>query len=83
MVGALFLDAGFEKTREILYGFFEAQVRERDWAIDFLSDYKTRLQELFQDRHKLVPSYSIVKEQGPDHARIFEVTIFYKFNQTS
>jgi ribonuclease III len=38
-------------------------------------DYKTRLQELMQVRSKTAPRYRVVREDGPDHAKTFEVEV--------
>ncbi len=38
-------------------------------------DYKTRLQELMQSRGRTAPRYRVVAEEGPDHAKIFEVEV--------
>ncbi|MGD0837976.1 MAG: putative dsRNA-binding protein, partial [Polyangia bacterium] len=38
-------------------------------------DFKSRLQELAQARLQMAPSYVVLSEQGPDHAKTFEVAI--------
>ena len=38
-------------------------------------DYKTRLQELMQGRGRAAPRYRVVAEEGPDHAKTFEVEV--------
>jgi ribonuclease III len=38
-------------------------------------DYKTRLQELMQSQGRLTPRYRVVAEEGPDHAKTFEVEV--------
>jgi ribonuclease-3 len=38
-------------------------------------DYKTRLQELMQSQSRPAPRYRIVAEEGPDHAKTFEVEV--------
>jgi ribonuclease III len=38
-------------------------------------DYKTRLQELMQIRSGTAPRYRVVREDGPDHAKTFEVEV--------
>jgi ribonuclease III len=38
-------------------------------------DYKTRLQELMQSQGRLPPRYRVVAEDGPDHAKTFEVEV--------
>ena len=38
-------------------------------------DYKTRLQELMQSQGRVPPRYRVVAEEGPDHAKRFEVEV--------
>ena len=38
-------------------------------------DFKTRLQELTQARCKDSPTYILLSESGPSHARVFEVEV--------
>jgi ribonuclease-3 len=38
-------------------------------------DYKTRLQELMQSQGRSAPRYRVVAEEGPDHAKTFEVEV--------
>ena len=38
-------------------------------------DYKTRLQELMQSLGRAPPRYRVVAEEGPDHAKKFEVEV--------
>ena len=38
-------------------------------------DYKTRLPELMQSQGRSAPRYRVVAEEGPDHAKTFEVEV--------
>ena len=38
-------------------------------------DYKTRLQELMQSHGRAAPRYRVVSEEGPDHAKTFEIEV--------
>jgi ribonuclease III len=38
-------------------------------------DYKTRLQELIQSQGRAAPRYRVVAEEGPDHAKTFEIEV--------
>ena len=68
VLAAVYLDGGFERARELV---------ERFWPDSFNSteDAKSRLQEVLQARGAQVPSYELVREEGPDHARIFTVRV--------
>jgi len=38
-------------------------------------DYKSELQEYTQDKFGCVPTYTVVRERGPDHDKVFEVEL--------
>ena len=39
------------------------------------------MQELVQEKHKVTPTYRVLKEEGPDHDKIFTVGVFIDSNQ--
>ncbi len=53
--------------------FAEAFLRAADGTLD--QDYKTRLQELAQSLFKLSPRYRVIAETGPDHERVYTVSL--------
>ena len=72
VVGAIYLDAGFEACRSAVLPWFEPQVQALP-AGGIGKDPKTRLQEWLQGRQRPLPSYELVSESGEEHARIFHV----------
>jgi ribonuclease-3 len=40
-----------------------------------LIDFKTILQEFSQREYKVIPSYEVIKEMGPDHRKSFEIAV--------
>ena len=68
VLAAVYLDGGFERAREIIDRFWP-----RD--LNYGEDAKSRLQEVLQARGEQVPSYELVAQDGPDHARIFTVRV--------
>jgi ribonuclease-3 len=75
VIGAVYLDGGYEKTREIVLGFFEARVKRTIESGEFY-DYKTELQEKTQLLYGTLPEYKVIKEQGEEHNRVFTVAVF-------
>lgn len=76
MVGALFLDAGYGRSREVMARIFSPKIDELQAAEhDFQSDFKTRLQERTQTLFKTTPVYIIESQTGPDHDKTFEVSV--------
>lgn len=75
VIGAVYLDGGFEKAREIIRAFFKERI---DGVIKDgeLYDYKTELQEKTQLLYGTLPEYKVIKEQGMEHKRVFTVAVF-------
>lgn len=73
IIGAIFLDTGFQPAREIVRQWFNVRMSHMSLAIDE-KDPKTLLQELLQGRKKPLPVYEVVNVQGESHAQIFIVS---------
>ncbi len=73
---AIFLDQGLETASafilENLMPIMQDVINDR-----FKRDYKTLLQEYVQKRYKKVPSYTLVKVEGPEHNQIFHYTVSF------
>ncbi len=74
LLGSIYLDAGFEKTLKIIRRLF-APLLEKLGTQALVHDYKSLLQEYTQQVYKTLPEYSLVKENGPPHDRIFKVAL--------
>lgn len=74
VMAALYLDAGFEKTFELVRDLFEDAV---EFAVSgsHTADYKSRLQEYAQDVFATTPCYEVSREFGPDHDKTFEICL--------
>ncbi len=77
VIAAMYLDSGLEHAREFIIREILAPELEQitgEHEPDFsLTDYKSALQELLQARGRSQPVYVTVKEEGPDHRKIFTV----------
>ena len=74
LIGAIYLDGGFTAAFEVTERLFTPIIAEVPSAAS--KDYKSRLQEIAQARLQMAPSYTVLSEQGPDHAKTFEVAIW-------
>lgn len=72
IIGAAFLDAGFEKAAEIVRASFGARV---DRTARARRDPKSALQEWAQGRGLPTPAYRIAGRSGPDHAPRFAIAV--------
>lgn len=73
VLGAAYLDAGYEEALDIVRRLLGEAITRADSAGDFGKDAKTALQEWLQARRIAVPSYRIVATRGQAHAQTFEV----------
>jgi ribonuclease III len=69
MIGACYLHHGFEPTKEATVAAFSEQI---ELASETLLDFKSALQELLAREGSRV-AYEVTREEGPPHAREFEV----------
>lgn len=74
IVGAIFLESGFEAVKKSSLFVLEKCYKDVDlWAL--VNDYKTRLQELTQGRFGKMPTYEFISSCGPDHKKEFEMAV--------
>jgi ribonuclease III len=73
MVGAIFLDAGYDAAAAAVKRIIGGRL-ERLPAAEALKDAKTRLQEALQARGLALPVYSLTAAEGEPHAQSFTVT---------
>jgi len=77
LVGALFLDGGYDEALAFVRRWFETLIERR--CEDLLAgDAKSTLQEVLQERHNEGPVYVVDAEEGPAHARIFTVSVQFQ-----
>ena len=74
VLAAVYLDRGLRLTRRFLWDLLTHDA-ERIIRAGQETNYKGRLQELIQDRHRVTPIYRTVAIEGPAHDRIFTVDV--------
>lgn len=75
LIGAIFLDGGYDAASDFVLREFGEILRDAASG-KLVTDYKTTLQEILQQdgkMHKIV--YRIDKTEGPDHDKVFFVTL--------
>jgi len=75
VLGAVFLDAGYETARKAVLTAFGPLIDRLDPERP-AKDAKTRLQEILQARHRRLPQYRVVSVQGEAHKQSFEVECY-------
>lgn len=76
-LGALYLDAGFNMTKEIIRQLFLSMVKDTV-AGRINNDYKSMLQEHTQEAYKSLPEYHLIEESGLAHDKTFRVALQLK-----
>jgi ribonuclease-3 len=74
LVGAIYLDQGWETAKKFIT---ETIITKLPHIIEneLYLDAKSKFQEIAQEKTGITPSYKVISETGPDHAKIFEVAI--------
>lgn len=69
LLGAIYLEKGYEEVKN----FVVKSISKKQHALN--TDYKSCLQEIVQKRYKILPTYVVTKESGPEHDKTFEVEV--------
>lgn len=74
-IGAIYLDQGLDRAREFIGKYILIklpQIIEKKLYIDA----KSYFQEKSQDIYGITPTYEVLSEWGPDHAKNFRIGLF-------
>lgn len=74
VIGALYLDSGYEAAEKFVLEFIVPEIRkvQNDRGT---KDYKTILQEFYQKKMRSCPLYKLERTSGPDHDRTFYISV--------
>ncbi|TIH15659.1 ribonuclease III [Marinifilum sp. JC120] len=74
VIGAVFLDGGYAEAQKFIMRIFEGKWPET-FKIESSKDFKSKLQEVTQAQYKERPTYVLTGTKGPEHEKIFMVTL--------
>jgi ribonuclease-3 len=77
LLGAIFLDGGYEAAREFVLREFAADFTTLNESAG-IDNPKGELQEQLQSRSPRAPEYQTISATGPDHDREFECTVSHE-----
>lgn len=77
LLGAIFLDGGFEEAQRYILSQFRSHFGELE-VIPNLENPKGELQEMLQARSPEPVQYELAAVSGPDHDRLFECAVYYR-----
>lgn len=75
LLGAIYLEHGYEVSRQFLDKFlliYLEEILEKGLHVDS----KSQFQELAQAKEDITPTYKLVEENGPDHAKEFVMAAY-------
>lgn len=75
IIGAIFIDQGLEVAKEFIKKFILSEL-PKIIEKKLYKDPKSLLQEKTQEGVGITPSYKVLEEWGPDHAKTFKVGVF-------
>jgi ribonuclease III len=74
VIGAMYLDGGFEDTRRfVIEHVIEPELARADASELPLTDFKSALQERAHALGRQQPDYVLIQEEGPEHQKTFTV----------
>lgn len=74
LIGVIFLDLGLDQAKKFILSQLKDKIQLAQ-KNELFRDYKSILQELAQKEYKCCPIYQVVKEEGPDHCKIFSIQV--------
>lgn len=75
VVGAIYLDQGLDRAEKFIK---DNIIKELPRVLEekLYVDPKSQFQEEAQGKMGITPSYELIKEEGPDHNKVFEVGVY-------
>ncbi len=75
IMGAIYIEAGLDTLKPIILDLLDKNY-ENITLDNLFSDYKTALQEVTQARFGVIPTYKLESATGPDHLKVFELSLW-------
>ncbi|MES2856491.1 MAG: putative dsRNA-binding protein, partial [Bdellovibrionota bacterium] len=76
LLGAVYTEGGYDAAKRAVERLFHNRLNDLSGTeADFSLDFKTRLQERVQETRKSAPTYHVESETGPDHDKVFEISV--------
>jgi len=74
VIGAIYLDGGYDAAKRFILCALETDIHSMK-GLTWISDCKTHLQEQLQRNSQEPIEYYVIKEEGPEHNKIFTVEL--------
>ena len=77
LIGAVYLDQGWETAREFVARAFRQEL-EKARSLNEVWDFKSRLQHHCQAQRIPLPRFEVVRSEGPEHKKEFEIEVLLR-----
>jgi len=77
LIGAVYLDIGFDGARELVLRLFQSEIEALSGSPEERNP-KGELQECLQAIQPEPPEYEILSETGPDHRKVFQAQVVWR-----
>jgi len=74
LIGAIFLDSGYENAKKFLNVEIFSKL-DIKWLNQFDENFKSRFLEYAQAHTDYIPEYRVINEEGPEHHKLFTVEV--------
>jgi ribonuclease III len=75
LIGAIFLDSGYENSKKFLNQEIFSKL-DIKWLNQFDENFKSKFLEYAQAHTDYIPEYKVIKEEGPEHHKLFTVEVY-------
>ena len=75
LIAAVFLDNDFEAAYKFVTDFLFAERLDKIIKNKEYLSPKSHLQEVSQEKYKVLPTYTLTQENGPEHAKSFTILV--------
>lgn len=72
IIAAVYMDSNINVAREVILNLLEGEIDAAE-ADKRYKNYKSILQHYAQREMQVTPTYRVIREEGPDHVKFFEV----------
>ena len=72
LIGSIYIDGGYSSAFKFIKKVWSPYL---DIKASNKQDPKTNLQEIFQQKYKILPKYNLIKKFGPSHSPTFTVSL--------
>lgn len=73
ILAAIYLDCDIKAAKHFIFSNFSQEIQ--NILEKPLKNWKAQLQDFTQKKHHQTPKYKILRETGPDHSKVFEISV--------